>query len=124
MQKSLDPNMQQTFVLASDIDKDYEVQPRFAVRTLKINQMRKLMKSMQDMRAASGDPDKLFDSALDAAEICIAGWKNVRHPETDEPLEFSREHIGEVFSIDELAELFDVVVSSSKPSAGDQKKSE
>jgi hypothetical protein len=123
MPKSLDPNSKLTFVLACDVDKPIETQPRIFARVLTINQQRKLVASMQSMRS-DGDTAATFEAALDAAEICLVGWQNMIDPATGEPIPFSRDTIGDVLTVDELVEVFDAVIGSTKPSAGDQKKSE
>jgi hypothetical protein len=124
MQRSLEPNTRITMALARDADKPIEDQPRIFARTLAMNRQRRLMAAMQAMKNAGGDVDKLFDAALDAAEICLTGWENMVDPETGGPLPFSREAIGEVFSIDDMSEIFEAVISSAKVDAGDKKKSE
>jgi uncharacterized Rossmann fold enzyme len=123
MPKSLDPNSRLTFVLACDVDKPIETQPQIFARVLTINQQRKLVASMQSMRT-DGDTAATFEAALDAAEICLVGWQNMIDPATGEPIPFSRDTIGDVLTVDELVEVFDAVIGSTKPSAGDQKKSE
>jgi len=123
MPKSLDPNSKLTFVLACDVGKPIETQPRIFARVLTINQQRKLVASMQSMRT-DGDTAATFEAALDAAEICLVGWQNMIDPTTGDPIPFNRDTIGDVLTVDELVEVFDAVIGSTKPSAGDQKKSE
>lgn len=123
MPRSLDPSSRLTFVLACDIDKPSESQPRIFARTLTLNQQRKLMKAMASLRGAD-DPDMQIDAGLDAAEICLTGWENMIDPATGQSIPFSRETIGDVLSIEELAEVFEAVIGSSTPTGDDQKKSE
>lgn len=124
MPRSLDPSSRLTFVLACDVDKPKEAQPRIFARTLTLNQQRKLMRAMASLRSASGDPDQQIDAALDAAEICLVGWENMTNPHTGEAIQYSREAIGDVLSLDELVEVFEAVSGSSTPTGDDQKKSE
>ena len=120
MPRSLDPNSRLTLVLACDVDK--VPQPRIFARNPTINQQRSLIAAMQSM--SSGDPAKTMEAALDAAMVCLLGWENMTEPETGMPIEFSREKIGDVLTIDELVEIFGVVTSASTPSVDDKKKSE
>jgi hypothetical protein len=124
MPKSLEPNSRITMVLACDVDKPEESQPRIFARTLTLNQQRKVMRALRAMQEASGDPDKMIDAALDAAEVCLTGWENMTDPATGVPILFGRDTIGDVLSIEEMTEVFDAVISSGKASPGDQKKLE
>jgi hypothetical protein len=123
MPRSLDPSSRLTFVLACDVDKPKEAQPRIFARTLTLNQQRKLMNAMKRLRGET-DPDQQIDAALDAAEICLVGWENMTNPHTGEAIQYSREAIGDVLSLDELVEVFEAVSGSSTPTGDDQKKSE
>lgn len=123
MPRSLEPNSLLTMVLACDVDKPDEVQPRIFARTLTLNQQRKVMRAMRTMQAASDDPEKVIDAALDAAEVCLTGWENMNDPVTGEPIPFTRETIGDVLAIDEMIEVFDAVVSSGQATGDDKKKS-
>jgi len=109
-------------VLACDLDKPRETQPRIFARTLTLNQQRKLMAAMSRMKDAENPEDKIA-SAIDAAEVCLIGWENMTDPETGKAILFSRETIGDVLSIDELVEVFDAVTSAGTLAAGDKKKS-
>ena len=108
-------------VLACDVDKPRETQPRIFARTLTLNQQRKLMAAMGRMQAASAD--EKIDAALDAAEICLTGWENMTG-QNDEAIPFSREAIGDVLSMEELAEVFSAVSSSGRASTSEKKESE
>ena len=119
MPRSLDPGSVLTMVLACDVDKPPEVQPRIFARTLTLNQQRKLMAAMERMKG-----DGKIDAALDAAEICLTGWQNMIDPATGNAIPFTRESIGDVLSIEELIEVFSAVSDAGRTSAGDKKKSE
>lgn len=121
MPKSLDPSSRLTMVLACDVDKPKETQPRIFARCLTLNQQRKLMAAMERMRGENVDK---IEAALDAAEVCLSGWENMVDPDTKNAIQFSRETIGDVLNIDELAEVFVAVLAASTTSAGDKKKSE
>lgn len=123
MPRSLDPNNKLTFVLACDMDKPKETQPRIFARTLTVNQQRHLMTSMQGMRTEGG-PETKIDAALDAAEVCLLGWENMIDPVTSEAIPFSRQAIGDVLTLDEMVEVFEAVTSAAVPSVDDKKKSE
>jgi len=121
MPRSLDPSSRLTMVLACDVDKPRETQPRIFARTLTLNQQRKLIAAMDRMRLESGDK---IEAALDAAEICLTGWENMTDPTTGQTIPFCRESIGDILSIDELAEVFGAVMQAGTASAADKKKSE
>jgi len=121
MPRSLDPSSRLTMVLACDVDKPKETQPRIFARTLTLNQQRKLMAAMSRMKS---EPDDKIEAAIDAAEICLIGWENMIDPQTGNAIEFSREAIGDVLSIEELVEVFSAVTSAGSATASDKKKSE
>lgn len=122
MPKSLDPSSRLTMVLACDLEKPKETQPRIFARTLTLNQQRKLMAAMSRMQTASAD--EKIEAALDAAELCLTGWENMVHPNSGHDIPFTREHIGDVLSMEELAEVFASVSVSGKASASEKKESE
>jgi len=124
MPRSLEPNSRIVMALACDADKPEETQPRIYARSLTINQQRKLMATLRKMQGSKDDPDKIIDAALDGAELCLTGWVNMVDPDTGKAIEFSREAIGDVLSIEELTEIFDAVIGSAQADKGDQKKSE
>ena len=107
-------------VLACDVDKPKETQPRIFARTLTLNQHRKLIAAMSRMKS---EPEDKIEAALDAAEICVTGWQNMVNPDTGETIPFSRETIGDVLSIDELVEVFNAVTAAGSATADDKKKS-
>ena len=121
MPRSLDPSSRLTMVLACDVDKPRETQPRIFARTLTLNQQRKLMAAMARMQTASAD--EKIDAALDAAEICLTGWENMTG-QNGEAIQFSRDAIGDVLSMEELAEVFSAVSGAGKASASEKKESE
>jgi hypothetical protein len=108
-------------VLACDVDKPRETQPRIFASTLTLNQQRKLMAAMSRMQTASAD--EKIDAALDAAELCLTGWENMTN-RNGEAIVFSREAIGNVLSMEELAEVFSAVSSAGGTSETDKKKLE
>jgi len=121
MPRSLDPSSRLTMVLACDVDKPRETQPRIFARTLTLNQQRKLMAAMSRMQTASAD--EKIEAALDAAEICLIGWENMTG-QNGESIKFSRDAIGDVLSMEELAEVFAAVSSSGRASVSEKKESE
>jgi len=121
MPRSLDPSSRLTMVLACDVDKPRETQPRIFARTLTLNQQRKLMAAMSRMQTASAD--EKIEAALDAAEICLTGWENMTG-QNGESIKFSRDAIGDVLSMEELAEVFAAVSSSGRASVSEKKESE
>lgn len=122
MPRSLDPSSRLTLVLACDVDKPVEVQPRLYARCLTLNQQRKLIDAIEGLRDSESAAAKM-ESALDAAAICLVGWENVSDPVTQQPIPFSREAIGDVLSIQEIIEIFEAVIGASVPSPEDKKKS-
>ena len=123
MPRSLDPSSRLTMVLACDVDKPAETQPRIFARTLTLNQQRKLMQAMDAMNKAVTPVEKI-EAALDAAEVCLIGWQNMADPDTGKPIEFTRDNIGDVLTLEELVEVFNAVTSASVPPPEDKKKSE
>ena len=121
MPRSLDPASRLTMVLACDVDKPRETQPRIFARTLTLNQQRKLMAAMGRMQTASAG--EKIDAALDAAELCLTGWENMTG-QNGEAIQFSRDAIGDVLSMEELAEVFSAVSGAGKASASEKKESE
>ena len=100
-------------VLASDIDKI--PQPKLFAKMPTLNHQRKLVSLLSSLDNV-GLSEK-FDAIIDAAAMCLIGWENI-------PIEFSRDNIGEVLSLDELVEIFGFLVSATVPTADDKKKSE
>jgi hypothetical protein len=100
-------------VLASDVDKT--PQPKIFAKAPNLNQQRKLVGLISCLQSASLNDQ--FDAIVDAAAMMLTGWENI-------PLEFSRENIGEVLSLEELMEVFGFLVSSATATADDKKKSE
>lgn len=121
MPRSLDPSSRLTMVLACDVDKPRETQPRIFARTLTLNQQRKLMAAMSRMQTASAD--EKIEAALDAAEICLTGWENMTG-QNGESIQFSRDAIGDVLSMEELAEVFAAVSGAGRASVSEKKESE
>ena len=64
-----------------------------------------------------------IDAALDAAQLCLTGWENMIG-QNGEAIQFSRDAIGDVLSMEELAEVFLAVSSSGRASVGEKKESE
>lgn len=121
MPRSLDPSSRLTMVLACDVDKPPESQPRIFARTLTLNQQRKLMAAMDRMKKSETASDKI-SAALDAAEVCLVGWENMTDPASGQAIAFSRETIGDVLSLEELVEVFGAVTAAATPSGEDKKK--
>jgi len=113
MPRSLDPNSKLTMVLACDVDKT--PQPKIFAKSPTLNQQRKLVSLLTSLD--NGGLAEKFDAIIDAAAVCLTGWENI-------PLEFSRDNIGEVLSLEEIIEVFSFLVSATVPSADDKKKSE
>ncbi|MFM7012442.1 MAG: hypothetical protein ACKO0Z_24465 [Betaproteobacteria bacterium] len=113
MPRSLDPNARLTIVLACDVDK--VPQPKIYAKMPTLNQQRKLIGLMGSMQGS--DVTAKVDAIIDAAMTCLSGWENI-------PMEFNRDNIGEVLSLEELLEVFGFLVSATMPTADDKKKSE
>ena len=116
MPRSLDPDSRITMVLACDVDKPRESQPRIYAKAPTLGTQRKLISLLSSL-GGGGDSAKMFDSILDAAMLCLTGWDNI-------PVEFSRDGIESVLSLEELVEVFGFLVSQSEPTVDDKKKSE
>lgn len=115
MPRSLDPNSRLTMVLACDVDKPKESQPRIFAKSPTLNQQRKLVGLLATLK--DNNPAEAMDAILDAAEMCMTGWENI-------PMEFSRESIGDVLSLEEIVEVISFLVNSSTATVDDKKKSE
>lgn len=100
-------------VLACDVDKT--PQPKIFAKTPTLNQQRKLVALLQGL--GGGDIAASMDALLDAAAMCLTGWENI-------PVEFSRETIGDVLTLDELVEVFTFLAASTSATPDDKKKSE
>jgi len=116
MPRSLDPNSRLTMVLACDVDKPKETQPRIFAKMPNLNQQRKLI-SVIGILQSGGDVGEQFDAATDAAMMCLTGWENI-------PLPFTRDNIGEVLCLEELMEVFSFLIGETKAEPDDKKKSE
>lgn len=116
MPRSLDPNSRITMVLACDVDKPRESQPRIFAKTPTLNQQRKLIALVDSFKDGGNFADKI-DAILDTAASMLTGWENI-------PLEFSRDTIGDVLSLEEIVEVLSYLISASQPTADDKKKSE
>lgn len=115
MPRSLDPNARLVMVLACDVDKPQETQPRIFAKAPTLNQQRKLISTLSTLD--SGNVLEQFDSIIDVAALLLTGWENI-------PVEFSRDTIGDVLNLEEIVEVLTFLVSSTQPTAADKKKSE
>lgn len=122
MPRSLDPSSKLTMVLACDVDKPQETQPRIFARNLTLKQQREMMVALKAMQSADNPVAKL-DAALDTAEICLTGWENMTDPDTGEDIVFSRDAIADVLSMEELAEIFGFITNTTQATPEDKKKS-
>lgn len=100
-------------VLACDVDKT--PQPKIFANTPTLNQQRRLVALLQGL--GGGDIAASMDALLDAAAMCLTGWENI-------PVDFSREAIGDVLTLDELIEVFTFLAASTAATPDDKKKSE
>jgi len=100
-------------VLACDVDKT--PQPRIFAKAPTINQQRKLISLMSSLEA--GNLLEQFDAMLGAASMMLVGWEHI-------PVEFNRENIGEVLSLEELLEVLQFLMSATTATPDDKKKSE
>lgn len=121
MPRSLEPNSKITFVLACDVDKPKETQPRLFGKSLTISQARRLESSIRAMKTSEVNR---LETIVDVAMICLSGWENMVNPETGEAIPFSRENVENVLSMDELSEIIEATASDGRLSNDDQKKSE
>lgn len=103
-------------VLACDVDKPKETQPRIFAKMLTLNQQRKLV-ALVDVLQRGENVNEQFDAATDAAMMCLTGWENI-------PLPFNRENVGEVLCLEELMEVFSFLLGATKAEPSDKKKSE
>jgi hypothetical protein len=87
-------------VLAADLDK--VPQPKIFAKQPTLNQQRKLIGVISSL--SSGNLLEQFDAIIDAAATMLTGWENI-------PVEFSRDTIGDVLSLEELVEVLSILVS-------------
>ena len=113
MPRSLDPNSKLRMVLASDLDK--MPTPTILANAPTLNMQRRLVGLMQSLNG--NDMASMFDAILDAGAACICGWENI-------PIDYSREALGDVLSLDELVEVFGFLIQATVPTADDKKKSD
>lgn len=111
MPRSLEPNSRIVFVL--ECDKDKTRQPRAFGRTLSISGSRKLMSAMGSLQKAGSLEEKL-DTAIDAAMSVLTGWENMIDPDTQQPIAFSREALGDVYTIEELTEILSIAAGDGR----------
>lgn len=113
MPRSLDPNAVLKMVLACDVDKT--PQPRIFAKHPTLNQQRKLIALLSNIDQSN--MLEALDSIVDATVMLITGWENI-------PIEFSRDTIGDVLSLDEMVEVLNFLVASTRATPEDKKKSE
>ena len=113
MPRSLDPNSKLTMVLACDVDKT--PQPKIFAKAPTLNHQRTLIGLMSLL--TTGNLTEQFDAIIDAAATCLTGWENI-------PLDFTKENIGEVLSLEEIVEVFTFLIGATVPTVDDKKKSE
>lgn len=118
MPRRTDPGSRLTLVLACDIDKPKETQPKFFGRVLSVRQSEELLAKRNQ------EGGKSISSAVDMVMMFLTGWENMTCPDTGESLAFSADNLKEVLTMEELLEVLDFATGTIKPSAGDQKKSE
>ena len=118
MPRSLDPNSKITMVLACDQDKPAETRPEIYAKAPTLGTQRVLVRLLAKFRSGMKieEYDSIADDLLDAAEMCLTGWKNI-------PTEFSRKGIEDVLNLEEIAEVIGFLASASA-SVDDKKKSE
>jgi hypothetical protein len=113
MPRSLDPNSKLTLVLACDVDRT--PQPKIFAKPTTLNQQRKIIGLLESLQ--TGGLAEKFDAITDAAAGSLIGWENI-------PVEFSRDTIGDVLSLEELCEVLMFLVGGASATADDKKKSE
>jgi hypothetical protein len=121
MPRSLEPNSRIVFVL--ECDKDKTPQPRAFGRTLSISGSRKLIAAMGALQQVGTLEGKL-ETAIDAAMSVLTGWENMIDPDTQESIAFSREALGDVYTIEELSEILSIAAGDGRLTADERKKSE
>lgn len=103
-------------VLACDVDVPSATQPRIYAKAPTLGTQRKLVSLLSSLDETEDVAHK-FDAILDASMLCLTGWDNI-------PVEFSREGIENVLSLQELVEVLSFLVGQSEPTPDDKKKSE
>ncbi len=122
MPRSLEPNSRIVFVLDCDKDKPKETQPRLFGKSLTVGASRRLASGIRAMKAAEGEAK--IDAIIDIAMECITGWENMLDPTTASVIEFNRQTLQDVLSIDELSEIIELTASNGRLGVDDRKKSE
>jgi hypothetical protein len=116
MPRSLDPSSRFTIVLASDLDKPRDTQPRLFGKPLTAIPQRDTHMLLEKL--SKGTPSSsMYDEILDAAMKGLTGWENIS-------AEFGRESLGNIYQLDELVEVLSFLVSESIATPEVKKKSE
>jgi len=131
MPRSLDPKKPIVFVLASDIDKPKETQPRFIGHHLDKRAGMELLDAFQCLQVLMAEQTgvierlKKVDTAATAAlMLCLDGWENMIDPSTGEHMEFNEKNLSRVLQLDEQMEALSHWMETFVASVDDKKKSE
>jgi hypothetical protein len=111
----LRPKDRIVFTFAADDDLPIEQRPKLIAKVLSVADVQRLQSIGKDRTDGIA---ALIDSML----ISVTGWENVNHPETGEPIPFSREAIAEWMTVEEITEAIEFV--SGRLNADARKKSE
>ena len=123
MPRSLDPSSRLTLVLACDVDKPADTQPRLFAKCLTGRQELEVARLLSAIRKTEEIDDRL-SLAHEAAEVCLSGWENMVNPNTGDAIPFSAEAIHEILCTEEMIEAVTFVMSATKTTPADKKKSE
>jgi len=111
----LRPKDRIVFTFAADDDLPIDQRPQLIAKVLSVADVRRL-------QAIGRDRTDGISALIDSMLVSVVGWENVNHPETGEPIPFSKEAVAEWMTVDEITEAIEFV--SGRLGADDRKKSE
>lgn len=111
----LRPKDRIVFTFASDDDLPIEQRPKLIAKVLSVADVQRL----QSIGKERGDK---IVALIDSMLISVIGWENVNHPDTGEPIPFSREAVAEWMTVEDITEVIEFV--SGRLGADARKKSE
>lgn len=115
MPRSCDPNSKLVMVLACDVDKPAETQPRIFAKTPTAREERQI----RSMLAEFGNDKSAakLDELIDLTISMLTGWVNIDK-------EFSKDAVLDVLNTQELIEVLGFLASSPDPTPDEKKESE
>lgn len=114
----LKPQDRIVFTFAEDSDIPMSTRPKLIGKVLSVSEARKMVSLSRRSDDRGDDIERIIDAVMGG----LTGWECVNHPETGEPIPFSREALAAWLTMDELCEALEFL--AGRLTAGDKKKSE